>query len=421
MQAWVKNCHRCNLWVKAYIQRELLRFSIQIFLGQGNHDFIWITTKIFSKNRIFLISRLLIDRLQAENNQKSDRIIDLEGRVKTILEEKETHVSSDISVRNILSDGLIRLAGSLSQATPNFPEDFEEYRTKCKETVDELVTAGNELSRELILAKASLAQAEAELAKKDEAKDTHNGTIQQLCEELAESKKNLADKESELKQVTADKDSLDIQIEAKDKEIEVLRERLDNQIAVYDTLKGQQEDAKSSDAEREAEFRKLQYEKRVAETELRTTLESLAHSLCDPEAEIDPAEIYNDKTSIAVIKDKIMKTVSSHREKSTAVTLLEKKVSELTDQLEKQCELHAETLKRAKQHEFHNDSDKLRIKHLETELASQDVLRETYQTSKEKYIHFLNSISNLVGMTELGNNLGLGWTKNVRHQAQFLD
>merc|ERR1712025_640805 len=85
----------------------------------------------------------------------------------------------------------------------------------------------------------------------------------------------------------------------------------------------------------------------------------------------------------------------------------ESKVSQLTDQLEKQCELHAETLKRAKEHEQTYDSDRFRLKHLETELASQDVLRETYQSSKEKYIHFMNQLSNTLGITELSNDLGL--------------
>ena len=309
-----------------------------------------------------------------------------------------------MSVRNILTDSLIRLSGALSQATPTFSDDAEEFRTKCKESIDILVTAGNELSRELILAKASLAQAESELAKRDEARDGHNGTITQLCEELAESKKNLANKESELKQTTADKDSAEIQMEVKDKEIEVLRERLDNQIAVYDTLKGDQETSKTTNAETEAQFRQMQYEKRVAETELRTTLESLAHSLADPE---DASWTYDDSVGISVIKDRIMKTIAAHREKTTAVTLLEGKVSQLTDQLEKQCELHAETLKRAKEHEHSFDNDRFRLKHLETELASQDVLRETYQTSKEKYIHFMNQLSNTLGITELSNNLGL--------------
>ena len=87
--------------------------------------------------------------------------------------------------------------------------------------------------------------------------------------------------------------------------------------------------------------------------------------------------------------------------------LFEKKVVQLTEQLEKQCELHGETLKRAKEAEHNSGFEVTRLRHLETELASQDVLRDTYQTNKEKYIHFLNQLSHILGCTELGSSLGL--------------
>ena len=59
------------------------------------------------------------------------------------------------------------------------------------------------------------------------------------------------------------------------------------------------------------------YEKRVAETELRTTLECLAQSLSDPENGLE----YTENMGIAVVKDRIMQTISAHREKKHAVGL----------------------------------------------------------------------------------------------------
>ena len=52
----------------------------------------------------------------------------------------------------------------------------------------------------------------------------------------------------------------------------------------------------------EAEMRKLEYEKRVAETELRTTLECLAQSLSDPDNGLE----YTENMGIAVVKDRII-------------------------------------------------------------------------------------------------------------------
>jgi hypothetical protein len=346
---------------------------------------------------------MTIDRLQSENNTKQDKLIALQQRVTELITDKEGATTSDITIRSILSDSLVRISGALALATPTLSEDPDEYPTNCRETVDLLVQTSNEYSRELILAKATISQLEADIAKHEEKDGTQDGTVVTLCTDLAESKQQIAELNKQILEITVEKDSSSIQLEAKDREIEVLRERLDNATAVYDTLKGAQGDDLEAKTGMEADMRKLEYEKRVAETELRTTLECLAQSLSDPENGLE----YTENMGIAVVKDRIMQTIAAHREKKHAVGLLEKKVVQLTEQLEKQCELHGETLKRAKEAEHNSGFEVTRLRHLETELASQDVLRDTYQANKEKYIHFLNQLSHILGCTELGSSLGL--------------
>ena len=303
--------------------------------------------------------RLTIERLQADNNAKSDRLIQIEARLKHVLADRENISASDMNLKSTLSDLVIRISGALSTPTPELPDDKDEYIAKIKEVTDEFVTKGNELSKELILARATVLQLEGELEKKNEKTDTNNETLTKLCEELQENKKLLAEQDKTLKEITVEKDTSAIKIEAQEKEIEVLRERLTNATSVYDTIKEAQNAEKTSQAEREAEFRKMEYEKRVAETELRTTLESLGQSLADPE---DDFEFDVEKCSVALLKDRIMKIIASHREKRSAVTVLEQKVIQLTDQLEKQCELHSDTLKRAREAEHRVDHDRERLK-----------------------------------------------------------
>jgi len=43
----------------------------------------------------------------------------------------------------------------------------------------------------------------------------------------------------------------------------------------------------------------------------------------------------------------------------------------------------------------------------ETELTSNDLLKDNFMNTKDRYLHFMHELSNILGCTELGNSLGL--------------
>ena len=70
------------------------------------------------KFTIFFNFRMTIDRLQSENNSKQDKLIALQQRVTELITDKEGATTSDITIRSILSDSLVRISGALALATP---------------------------------------------------------------------------------------------------------------------------------------------------------------------------------------------------------------------------------------------------------------------------------------------------------------
>lgn len=64
--------------------------------------------------------------------------------------------------------------------------------------------------------------------------------------------------------------------------------------------------------------------------------------------------------------------------------LYETKLKDLTNQLERQCELHHDAIRRAKQAESENYESNTMMRNLEGELATGDVLRDTLRNDKQK-------------------------------------
>jgi len=68
------------------------------------------------------------------------------------------------------------------------------------------------------------------------------------------------------------------------------------------------------------------------------------------------------------------------------IDLLEAKVGELSNQLERQCELHQDSIRRARKAETSAYQQESRLQDLENELASGDVIRETLRNDKTKVL-----------------------------------
>lgn len=68
------------------------------------------------------------------------------------------------------------------------------------------------------------------------------------------------------------------------------------------------------------------------------------------------------------------------------IDVLEGKIYDLSSQLEKQCELNQDALRRAKHAETDLYSHQQNLRSMEGELASKDVLRDTLRSDKQKVI-----------------------------------
>ena len=81
------------------------------------------------------------------------------------------------------------------------------------------------------------------------------------------------------------------------------------------------------------------------------------------------------------------------------MSLLEAKLTEVTSQLERQCELHTETLRRAKRLEEERNSSQTRYTDLEDNLAATSVLNSTLQNQRDRFTSFLQKLADALKLT----------------------
>ena len=71
----------------------------------------------------------------------------------------------------------------------------------------------------------------------------------------------------------------------------------------------------------------------------------------------------------------------------------------MTSQLERQCELHTETLRRAKRLEEDRNSTNNRFNDLEDNLAATSVLNSTLQNQRDRFTSFLQKLADALKLT----------------------
>ena len=118
---------------------------------------------------------------------------------------------------------------------------------------------------------------------------------------------------------------------------------------------------------------------------------NMANLLSTPDMTID--------ATFESIRDHIKTSKEQYVNSSNTATLLEQKLAEVTSQLERQCELHTETLRRAKRLEDEKNTTSNRYTELEDNLAATSVLNSTLQNQRDRFTAFLQKLADALKLT----------------------
>uniref|UniRef100_A0A670IVI7 Coiled-coil domain containing 170 n=1 Tax=Podarcis muralis TaxID=64176 RepID=A0A670IVI7_PODMU len=106
------------------------------------------------------------------------------------------------------------------------------------------------------------------------------------------------------------------------------------------------------------------------------------------------------------IVEKIREMVRKEESKKTMVSQLESQIAKLTEALETQAVSHQEVLQRTRKAENKSETLHDQLMCLEAELVSGDVIRDALKLEKQKYLKFLDQLSEKMNLDRMAADIG---------------
>ncbi|XP_072623917.1 coiled-coil domain-containing protein 170 isoform X5 [Vulpes vulpes] len=113
------------------------------------------------------------------------------------------------------------------------------------------------------------------------------------------------------------------------------------------------------------------------------------------------------------ILERIREITSQEESRKKMVSQLEARISELVEQLGKESGFHQKALQRAQKAENKLEVLQGQLTHLEGELVSGDVLRDNLNFEKQKYLKFLDQLSEKMKLDQMAAELGFDMRLDV--------
>ncbi|XP_022091031.1 coiled-coil domain-containing protein 170-like [Acanthaster planci] len=324
-----------------------------------------------------------IQTLQAEAKERQAKVLELEGRARELLTEREEAERRAQAWERKWHDVFLDLQGVI------------DGKGHTPETIVKKVT---DVIQENLTLRGKVSSLEDSLHSSELESKASRETIQRLVAEMNRDQRNSMDTTNMLEKLRLERDAaLQIRNEL-ERENALLKDRVDASQRAWSSHKQEldQQENRMSTLGREAKT--LKYEAEVARSELRALKESLALLLS---REGNRCEAKED-----AIKERVKHLQVDSREHATHVDLLEGKIKSLTEQLDSQAHLHQAAMKRAKEAQEDYGDQKTRIKQLEDSLSADAVLLENLRGERRKYMAFLESLASVLKLDSIALDLG---------------
>ncbi|XP_071963130.1 coiled-coil domain-containing protein 170-like [Antedon mediterranea] len=330
------------------------------------------------KTDVSVRGEFAIGTLQKENSNLQEKILELERRNRNLIEEREAAErkleSWDRQFHSIFLQ--LKDVASVEDRTPEY------MASKINDVVQENLTLRGKVS--------SLSESVNSLELESKA---GRETIHRLSEELTKGQRQsstslVTNERMRLEKETAVQAKKDLE-----RENTLLRERFNADKKAWELTREELNQRESRLSEYSHAKSSLEFEAQVAKAELKSFKDSLAALLsCEPTEEI--------------VKSQIKNIHSTSKERQSFIDVLEAKVKSLSDQLHNQVELHHSTIQRAKEAEENLGDFRFRIRTMEDDLNTGDVLKDTIRAERKKYMAFIEKICRVLKMDVIALDVG---------------
>nr|XP_054110498.1 coiled-coil domain-containing protein 170 isoform X3 [Callithrix jacchus] len=377
-----------------------------------------------------------IESYKENNARKSSLLTSLRDRVQELEEESaalstskirtEIRAHTAIKENQELKKKVVELDEKLQKCSKENEENkkqvskncrkHEEFLTQLHDCLDpderndhvsdkDFILKLRELCKENEFMKGQIVILEETLNVHEMEAKASRETIMRLASEVNREQKKAASCIEEKDKLNQDLVSAVEAKEALEREVKVFQERLLAGQRVWDASKEELSLLKKSSSELEKSLK--------ASLDAVTASQSQNSSFREKITALLRGRLSTTGSTEDTILEKIREMSSQEESRDRMVSQLEAQISELVEQLGKESGFHQKALQRAQKAETELETLQGQLTHLEAELVSGDVLRDNLNFEKQKYLKFLDQLSETMKLDQMAAELGFDMRLDV--------
>ncbi|XP_048457189.1 coiled-coil domain-containing protein 170 [Rhincodon typus] len=325
--------------------------------------------------------------LQNENRELQQRNTELESKLRKYLTEWDEVKQEDTRRTKERDEFLEKLARVM-----NVDSRGTEHH------LDLLLSQVGDLYRENTRKSIQIRSLEETVGAHDMESKASRETIMRLVSELGREQKAVASYVQELDTIRKE---LDNALNAKhrlERENRSLQDRLDSTQRALEASKLETRSWEQRSKELDGSLLTSVCEAKSVHTQLEAFKHQLVSLLSKTDVIVPPTE--------EAIKERMREVCNSEENSKQTVSQLEENVTKLTQQLEKQVDLHQTALQRCIKAEQELSELQEKVRFLEGNLLTGDVLCDTLSQDKQKYLKFLEDIAEKMKLERVTAEIG---------------
>ncbi|XP_040283283.1 coiled-coil domain-containing protein 170 [Bufo bufo] len=332
-------------------------------------------------------AKLAMQGIIQENQELKERLQEVESKLKIHMAQLEDSKSQ--ASRNSRSHGHF-----VAQLSSSFGLDV-----MGKEDPEVMILSkASELYKENFTLKGNISTLEETINVHETESKASRETIMKLVSEVNREKKKNTSFIQQIETLHKNLESVSDAKQVLEKEIKILTDRLNASHRAWEVSKQELNHVKKNTTELDVTLKSSLGEAKAVKSLHESFKEELAASLSRDNVMVKPKE--------EAILEKICDLCNKTENKQIMVTQLEKKVCQLNEQLQNQSDLHQEALLRARKAEQQLEDLWARLKFAEGELVSGDVMRDNLSYEKQKYMKFLEQLSDKMKLERITADVG---------------
>ncbi|KAI5938454.1 Coiled-coil domain-containing protein 170 [Manis javanica] len=329
-----------------------------------------------------------------ENQELKKKVVELDEKLQKCLKEKEENKNQALENCRKQEEFLVQLHDCLD------PDKKNE-----KASDEDLILKIRELCKENASLKGQIATLEETVNVHEMEAKASRETLMRLVSEVNREQRKAASCTEEKDKLNQDLVSATEAKEALEREVKLFQERLLAGQRVWDASKQELSLLKQSSCELEKNAK--------ASLDAATASQSQYSSFREKIVALLRGSLSMTGSMEDAILERIREMGSQEESRERMISQLETQISELVEQLGNESGFHQKALQRAQRAEHKLETLQGQLTHLEGELVSGDVLRDNLHFEKQKYLKFLDQLSEKMKLNQIAAELGFDMRLDV--------